>query len=114
MFAFGVVSVEVWPTQMPVWALVIALLLGWTSQLSILIRSYSSYSSSPLLYYSGWHNTGHNKPTDSDQCHCGTHRWLCCPRASYLHDALQGKSHSLIRFLLKLTDTLDRHMHTSE
>ncbi|PAV19981.1 OPT oligopeptide transporter [Pyrrhoderma noxium] len=28
MFAFGVVSVEVWPTQMPVWALVIALLLA--------------------------------------------------------------------------------------
>ncbi|KAH8116232.1 OPT oligopeptide transporter protein-domain-containing protein, partial [Phellopilus nigrolimitatus] len=29
MFAFGVVSIEVWPTQMPVWALTLALIIGF-------------------------------------------------------------------------------------
>lgn len=28
MFAFGAISVEVWPTDMPVWALILALLIG--------------------------------------------------------------------------------------
>ena len=29
MFAFGVISIEVWPTEMPVWAVVLALLIGY-------------------------------------------------------------------------------------
>lgn len=28
-FVFGVVSIEVWPTKMPIWALVLALLVGF-------------------------------------------------------------------------------------
>jgi hypothetical protein len=28
MFALGVLSIELWPTEMPVWAFVIALLIG--------------------------------------------------------------------------------------
>ena len=28
MFALGVISIEVWPTDMPVWAFVVALLIG--------------------------------------------------------------------------------------
>lgn len=28
MFAFGVVSIEVWPTQMPVWAFVLAIAIS--------------------------------------------------------------------------------------
>ena len=29
MFAFGVVSIELWPTQMPVWAFVLALVIAY-------------------------------------------------------------------------------------
>lgn len=32
MFVFGVISIEVWNTQMPVWALVLALLIGENPQ----------------------------------------------------------------------------------
>lgn len=28
MFVFGVISIEVWPTQFPVWAFVLALVIG--------------------------------------------------------------------------------------
>lgn len=28
MFAFGVISIELWPTQMPVWAFVLALAIS--------------------------------------------------------------------------------------
>lgn len=28
MFVFGVVSIEVWPTQFPVWAFIVALIIG--------------------------------------------------------------------------------------
>jgi hypothetical protein len=28
MFVFGVISIEVWPTQLPVWAFVLALAIG--------------------------------------------------------------------------------------
>ena len=28
MFVIGVISIEIWPTEMPVWAFVIALLIG--------------------------------------------------------------------------------------
>jgi hypothetical protein len=28
MFALGIISIEVWPTQMPVWAFVLALVVG--------------------------------------------------------------------------------------
>lgn len=28
MFVFGVISIEVWHTQMPVWAFVLALIIG--------------------------------------------------------------------------------------
>ena len=29
MFVFGIISIEVWPTQMPVWAFVLALLIAF-------------------------------------------------------------------------------------
>ena len=29
MFVFGVVAIEVWPTQMPVWAFVLALVIAF-------------------------------------------------------------------------------------
>lgn len=29
MFAFGVIGIELWPTQMPVWAFVLALVLAY-------------------------------------------------------------------------------------
>lgn len=32
MFALGVVSIEIWPTEMPVWAFVVALLIGESSK----------------------------------------------------------------------------------
>ncbi|TDL23824.1 small oligopeptide transporter [Rickenella mellea] len=35
MFAFAIISVEVWPTQMPVWALVVALLLAFVYTIPI-------------------------------------------------------------------------------
>ncbi|KII86303.1 hypothetical protein PLICRDRAFT_114715 [Plicaturopsis crispa FD-325 SS-3] len=35
MFAFGVVSIEVWPTQMPVWAFVLALVISFVYVLPI-------------------------------------------------------------------------------
>jgi len=28
MFALGIISIEVWPTQMPVWAFILALVIG--------------------------------------------------------------------------------------
>lgn len=28
MFVFGIISIEVWHTQMPVWAFVLALIIG--------------------------------------------------------------------------------------
>ena len=28
MFGFGIASIKVWPTQVPVWAFVLALILG--------------------------------------------------------------------------------------
>ena len=36
MFVFGVISIEAWPTQMPVWALLLALIIG---MLSLRIKS---------------------------------------------------------------------------
>ena len=38
MFVFGIVVVEVWHTQMPVWAYVVALLLG-RSPVKVIARS---------------------------------------------------------------------------
>ena len=28
MFAFGIISIEVWPTEFPVWAFILALVIG--------------------------------------------------------------------------------------
>lgn len=35
MFTFGIISIELWPSHMPVWALVIALLIGNVSRVEI-------------------------------------------------------------------------------
>ena len=34
MFVFGIISIEVWPTQFPVWAFVLALVIGISQSLS--------------------------------------------------------------------------------
>lgn len=30
MFVFGIISIEVWPTQMPIWAFVLGLVISFT------------------------------------------------------------------------------------
>ena len=48
MFVFGVVAIEVWHTQMPVWALVLALIIGasccmWSCLAAMLMRGFAAF-----------------------------------------------------------------------
>ena len=43
MFIFGIVSIEVWHTQFPVWAFVLALIVGT----SVVVRTAGMYRPSP-------------------------------------------------------------------
>jgi hypothetical protein len=45
-FVFGVIAIEVWPTQMPVWALVLALLIG---EFFLPPCTYGTASNTPLI-----------------------------------------------------------------
>lgn len=74
MFVFGVVSIEIWPTQMPVWALVVALFLG--QSISREGMPFINIISSMHLHRPRRHNSGDNQSTNCNQRHCGAYRWL--------------------------------------
>jgi hypothetical protein len=45
MFIFGIISIDVWHTNFPVWAFVLALLIGtWSSSIMSIYRESSSNS----------------------------------------------------------------------
>jgi hypothetical protein len=66
MFALGVVSIEIWPTEMPVWAFVIALLIG-ESLRSLHDKCYYMNVHMPFSVYlcdSMRHDTGDHQSAD--------------------------------------------------
>ncbi|KAG6330905.1 hypothetical protein ID866_8186 [Astraeus odoratus] len=59
MFTLGVISIEVWPTHMPVWAFVVALLIGGVP--SQLVLGQRSRLCSIHLCRSMWHDSSDNE-----------------------------------------------------
>jgi hypothetical protein len=55
MFVFGVISIEVWKTQMPVWAFVLALVIGTSVR-----DSLSGFPMNPLLSLCIYHSHRHD------------------------------------------------------
>jgi hypothetical protein len=60
MFVLGVISIEVWPTQMPVWCFVVALIIG---QSSVHLRNEmsSEFCVSLRICHSYRNDSGHHE-----------------------------------------------------
>jgi hypothetical protein len=61
MFVFGVVSIEVYKTEFPVWAFVVALVIGPSFFFASLFKLLT-LPCSVLLYHPNWHDPGHHQP----------------------------------------------------
>ena len=67
MFVFGVISIEVWDTQMPVWALVLALIIGQSRFDSHCLQRFADRRSSCRLHRSHWYDPGNYQPANWSQ-----------------------------------------------
>ena len=89
MFVFGVVSIEVWETQLPVWGFVLALCIG------VFISSTFSLSTNiPLfsirIHYTNRRDPGQNEPGSWAKRHYRDDRWIRSPWPPHCYDAIQN------------------------
>ena len=71
MFVFGVVSIEVWKTDLPVWGFVLALLICMFCLTLIFPSLTVAVYFSIRVYCSYWYNPSHYEPTSWAQRHHG-------------------------------------------
>jgi hypothetical protein len=75
MFVFGVVAIEVWNTDFPVWGFVLALLICMFASPSSFCAFFPSLTFavyfSVRVYRSYWRDPSHHEPASWAQCHHG-------------------------------------------
>ena len=67
MFVFGVVAIEVWHTQMPVWALVLALIIGACPRICFFLLRCLCAGCSVRVHDPHRYDSGHHEPADRSQ-----------------------------------------------
>ena len=92
MFVFGAVSIEVWHTDLPIWAYIIALVIGM-SHSSIFSLPLNAdrfcFTLSLLLCHPHWYDPGyHQSANRSQRYHRARHR-LHAPRKAHRNDDVQ-------------------------
>ena len=90
MFAFGVISIEVWETQFPVWGFVLALCIGvfiWF--LLVIFTGIDVPVLSMHIHYTHWRDPGHNEPASWAKRHHRADHWIRPPRPPDCDDAVQ-------------------------
>ena len=91
MFVFGIVSIEVWETQLPVWGFVLALCIGVLYNLLIISLDVDiPVLSMRILHYTRWSDPGHNQPASWAKRHHRVGHWICSPRPPNCDDAVQN------------------------
>lgn len=96
MFAFGIIGIKIWPTQMPVWALVLALIIC-EHHFSFRTRNPANARCSLCILHSYRDDSGHHKSASWSQCsHRVDHR-IRAPWTPNCNDDVQGEYHIVIQ-----------------
>ncbi len=82
MFIFGVVCIEVWHTEMPVWAFILALVscLAYIQSSICSNAPFSRLVHLLLLHPPDRYDSGYHQPASRFECHYGAHHRLCTTR----------------------------------
>lgn len=90
MFVFGVISIEVWPTEFPVWAFVLSLVIctSGASSVSLTFCGLTSLCSF-RLYYPYWHDPGYHKSASWTERYHRTYHRLRFTRTAGCNDDVQ-------------------------
>lgn len=89
MFTFGVIAIEVWDTQFPVWAFVLALLIRAFCPALFLLAPNNSFCFSDVLYGPHRCDSGHHEPASWAQRHHGVDHRICPSWPSDCDDDVQ-------------------------